>query len=72
MISSKGKDFNNGILQESEMMSYDRNKTVAINDVFKGFLTFIDLNNLTLTERLLVNYLWEYIKSELMQDCDDV
>lgn len=53
-------------------MSYDRNKTVAINDVFKGFLTFIDLNNLTLTERLLVNYLWEYIKSELMQDCDDV
>lgn len=53
------------------MMSYDRNKTVAINDVFKGFLAFIDSNNLTLTERLLVNYLWEYIKSELMQDCDD-
>lgn len=54
------------------MMSYDKNKTVAINDVFKGFLAFIDSNNLTLTERLLVNYLWEYIKSELMQDCDDV
>ena len=53
-------------------MSYDKNKTVAINDVFKGFLTFIDLNNLTLSERLLVNFLWEHIKSELMQDRDDV
>lgn len=54
------------------MMSYDKNKTVVVNDVFKGFLTFIDLYNLTLSERLLVNCLWEHIKSELMQDCDDI
>jgi len=49
-------------------MSYDRNKTVVMNDVLNGFLTFIEYNNLTLSEKLLVDHLWEHIKCELMED----
>ena len=52
-------------------MSYDRNKTVVMNDVLIGFFTFIECNNLTLSEKLLVNHLWEHIKCELMEDDDD-
>lgn len=52
----------------SEMMSYDRNKTVLMNDVLNGFLTFIACHNLTLSEELLVDCLWEHIKCELMED----
>lgn len=49
-------------------MSYDRNKTVVMNDVLNGFLTFIACHNLTLSEELLVDCLWEHIKCELMED----
>lgn len=41
--------------------NYDRNKKVLIGDVHSVFLDFISYDNLTLSERLLIEHLWKNV-----------
>ena len=47
------------------MKEYDRNKEVKMGDVHQAFIRYIGYRNLTLSERLLIENLWEEIKNEL-------
>lgn len=48
-------------------MNYNKDKELRMEDVHKVFLDFVRFYTLTLTERIFVEYLWEYIKNELMK-----
>ena len=44
---------------------YDKDKEVKIGDVHRAFIKYIGYRTLTLSERLLIEDLWEEVKSEL-------
>ena len=52
------------------MRGYDKDKELRMVDVHRAFIDFIGYNTLTLTERLFAEYLWEYVKTELMKKGD--
>lgn len=49
------------------MKEYDRNKELKMGDVHQAFIRYIRYRyrDLTLSERLLIEDLWEQVKSEL-------
>lgn len=47
------------------MKEYNKNKELKIGDVHQAFIRYIGYRSLTLSERLLIEDLWEEVKNQL-------
>lgn len=50
--------------------NYDKNTKVLIGDVHTAFLDFISYDNLTLSERLLIEHLWKNVLDNIRWEDD--